>query len=271
MTAGYLKNLLLKGIFLTFLVNSAMADPGSGFTARLMNLETDLKNPFRFYLQLKPSDAKETVYQLNADLPQGWIATFRTEGSSVTAVEANKDKVRDIELEIIPSPSAKPGLYPIPVKATSGDKNLALNLEAVVKGHYDLSLSTPDGRLSEDITEGRTKQIILTLKNSGTLLQENVELSAQTPSRWQATFEPAKVDRLEPGKTVEVKLQLSAPDKAIAGDYQSTFTARTNHSNATASFRVTVKTSLLSGWLGILVIAAAFGLIYQLIKKYGRR
>lgn len=271
MTAGYLKTFLLKGIFLTLIFTSAMADPGTGFTARLMNLETDLKSPLRFYLQLSPSHAKEAVYQLNAELPAGWIATFRTDGSSVTAVEAGKNKAKDLELEINPSPTAKPGKYPISVKAGTGEQTLELQLEAVVKGHYDLVLSTPDGRLSDDITEGRTKQLILSLKNAGTLLQENVELSAQTPSLWQASFEPAKIERLEPGKTVEIKLQLSAPDKAIAGDYQSTFTARTNQSSSAAAFRITVKTSLLSGWLGILVIAAAVGLIYQLIKKYGRK
>ncbi|ADQ18917.1 hypothetical protein Lbys_3257 [Leadbetterella byssophila DSM 17132] len=271
MLAGQQKKAFFWVVLLSLILQVQTSFADTPFSARLINLESDLKNPFRFYLNIKPADGKDIVYELQAELPAGWSSIFRTEGSQVTAVEVTKDKARDLELEIHASPIAKPGKYTIPVKAISGDKTLDLTLEAVVKGHYDLQISTPDGRLSENITEGRTKQIVVTVSNTGTLPQENIELSSTTPSRWQATFEPAKIEKLEPGKTVEVKLQLSAAEKAIAGDYQTTISARTNYSTASANFRITVKTSILSGWLGILVILGAFGIVYRLIKKYGRR
>jgi uncharacterized membrane protein len=79
------------------------------------------------------------------------------------------------------------------------------------------------------------------------------------------------VERLDPGKTVEIKATLNVPDKTIAGDYITTFTVKNNYANADTTFRMAVKTSLLSGWLGILVILLALGIVYYLIRKYGRR
>jgi uncharacterized membrane protein len=121
------------------------------------------------------------------------------------------------------------------------------------------------------VTEGTLEEVLCKVKNTGTLPLENVELSSQAPPSWQVTFEPSKIERIDPSGSVDVRAMIKVPDKTIAGDYVSTFTARGNGSSSNASFRVTVKTSLLSGWLGILVIALAGGIIYRLINKYGRR
>lgn len=36
-------------------------------------------------------------------------------------------------------------------------------------------------------------------------------------------------------------------------------------------FRMTVETSLLYGWLGIMIIVVVIGVIWFLFRKYGRR
>jgi uncharacterized membrane protein len=146
-----------------------------------------------------------------------------------------------------------------------------LNLEAVVKGSYGLTLTTPTGRLSEELTSGSHLDIQLVVKNSGTLPLSDIDLSSQLPANWEASFEPSKISRLEPGKSQELKARLKVPDKTIAGDYAATFTASNANGNAPAVFRMIVKTSLLSGWIGIMVILLSIGLVYYLIRKYGRR
>lgn len=251
--------------------SGASAAPGSGFTVRLMNIESEVKTPFRYHATLQNGSGKEQVFELKARLPAGWIAVFRSEGSQVTALKMEADKSRDVEIEIMASPVARPGKYAIPVTAGSGSETLRLDLEAVVKGNYEVQLSTPDGRLSDQVTEGRSRQLVLTVKNSGTLPLNDLELSAQSPSKWKAVFEPSKIDRLDAGQTRQVNVTLGVPDKTIAGDYLSTFTVRNNYATANASFRMTVKTSVLSGWIGFLVILLAVGLVYNLIRKYGRR
>ena len=263
-------------VFITVFTLSSQAQQGSNnhkstFTARLMNIEAAVKDPFRYSTSLHNGSGHTQVYELKADAPDGWIKVFRTEGTPVAAVKLDSCKTQEISVEITAAPVAKPGKYNIPVSAVSNGDTLRLELEAVVKGNYGLELSTPTGRLSDDITEGGSKQIRLVVKNTGTLPLDALEFSSQTPTQWSTTFEPSKIERLDPGQTMDIKATLSVPDKTIAGDYVTTLTARNSSTTSNAVFRMTVKTSLLSGWLGVLVILLALGIVYYLIRKYGRR
>ncbi len=243
----------------------------STFTARLINLEATAKETFRFNASLHNATAGAVIYTFRAGIPDGWNLAFRVDGMQVTSFKADSGRTQDVSIELTPTPDAKPGTYAIPVTASAERDTLSLKLEAVVKGAYGMELTTPSGLLSGEITEGNREPIHLTLKNTGTLPLEGLELSAQTPAKWDALFEPAKVDRLEPGKSIDVVANLKVPDKTIAGDYVTTFSARNNNTNATALFRMTVTTSWLAGWVGVLVILAAVGIVYTLIRKYGRR
>jgi uncharacterized membrane protein len=243
----------------------------SAFTVRLMNLESTAKEPFRYNASLYNGSGHTQIYELGAAAPEGWSVLFRTEGSQIAGLRMDSGRTQDISVEITAAPLVKPGKYTIPVMAATQGDTLRLDVEAVVKGSYGVELTTPSGRLSDDITEGRSRQIQLTVKNNGTLPLEALELSAQAPMSWTATFEPAKIDRLEPGKEQQVTATLQVPDKTIAGDYVTNFTVRNNNVNSNAAFRMTVKTSLLAGWIGILVILASLGIVYYLVRKYGRR
>ena len=241
------------------------------FTARLMNLEAAANNPFTYNAQLHNNAPVQRIFELSGEVPTGWNISFKVEGMPVRAVNIDSGGMRDIVVEITPTVDAKPGKYQIPLAAVTGMDSSKLNLEAVVKGAYSVQLSTPTGRLSDDVTEGSRKEIHLTVKNTGTINLDNLDLSAQTPNGWEATFQPSNITQLAPGKDVEITANLRVPDKTIAGDYVTNFTVRNNFANANAAFRITVKTSLLAGWLGVLVILAALGAVYYLIRKYGRR
>ena len=247
------------------------ADKGSTFTAQLINIEAAVHEPFHYNTTLHNGAAQARVFELAAGAPEGWNVVFRARGSQVTSInlEANRDE--SLSIEIHPAYSAAPSKYKIPVTAIAAQDTLRLNIEAVVRGAYGMELTTPTGLLSDKITEGKQKDIHLVVRNTGTLTLTDVSLSGQTPSKWDATFNPAKIDRIEPGQTADVVATLKVPDKTIAGDYVTTFTARSTASNAQAAFRMAVRTSVLSGWIGILVILAAIGLVFFLIRKYGRR
>jgi uncharacterized membrane protein len=250
---------------------SSKSGENSSFKTNLFNLEASVNEPFRYSATLKNGSGEARNYALDVKLPSGWFASFRTMGSQVTSIHLEPGATQEVSIEIGVNPYSKPGKYAIPVTAVSAADTLRLNLEAVLKGAYKIELTTPSGRLSEDVTEGSVEQIVCTIKNTGTLPLSNIELTAQTPPKWQVTFEPAKVERIDPSGSIDVTATVRVPDKTIAGDYVSTFTAKSQNANADAAFRITVKTSLLAGWLGILVILLAIGLIYRLIKKYGRR
>lgn len=241
------------------------------FTARLMNIEAAANTTFNYNTKLKNVAPVSRVFQLFAGLPAGWNATFKVEGMSVTSVNIDSNRTADVTIEIVPTLDTKPGKYEIPVTAMVGSDSLKLNLEAVIKGTYGVTLTTPTGKLSEDVTEGSTKELQLVIKNTGTIPLDNLDLTAQNPSQWQLTFAPAKIIHLEAGADTTIVATLQVPDKTLAGDYMTNVTVRNNNANAKADFRITVKTSVLTGWLGLVIILIAVGAVYFLIRKYGRR
>lgn len=264
--------------FLLLLNSLTYAAPGntssgksSSFSTRLMNLEATAKETFRFNASLYNGSNRSAIYELQARVPAGWNSVFRVDGMQVTSFKLDSNRTQDITVELTPSPTVKPGKYAIPVVALSEGNALELNLEAVVKGSYAIELTTPTGLLSEEVTEGSRKAIYLSLKNEGSLPLDNLELAAQTPTNWNVTFEPAKIERLDPGSSINVVANLNVPDKTIAGDYLTKFTVKNNNATAESSHRLTVTTSWLAGWLGLTVILVAIGMVYFLIKKYGRR
>ncbi|MCH5687624.1 NEW3 domain-containing protein [Niabella sp. W65] len=215
-----------------------------------MNIEAATNEIFRYTATLHNGSPDSRVYELKTDLPAGWQIAYRVEGSQVRSLNLEGGKSQDISIEVNATASAKPDKYLLPVKAVSQADTLQLNLEAVVKGSYSLELTTPTGRLSDEITSGSRKDIQLVVKNSGTLPLNDLELSGQLPPQWESTFEPAKIQQLEPGKTTPVTVTVKVPDKTIAGDYAGTFSVKNTGSSAQANFRMVVTTSLLSGWIG---------------------
>ena len=250
--------------------NEAKAGP-SAFTAKLINIEAATNEVFRYSTTLHNGTNKQAIYELKAALPEGWVVSYKVEGSQVTSLNMDAGKSQEIAVEINASANASPKKYSIPLKAIAANDTLLLKLEAVVKGSYGVAMSTPSGRLSEEVSSGGHKDLQLEVKNTGTLPLNDLDLNSQLPSGWEVRFEPAKISKLEAGKSVAVTAFLKVPDKTIAGDYAATFSLSGANANTQLAFRMFVKTSLLSGWIGILVIVLAIGSVYYLIRRYGRR
>jgi len=284
MSTQLLPEPLRKGLFRALLLLTFFIAPGPlhaqkqkgmngtpGLSAKLINIESATNEPFRFSASLYNAAVGQQLYELKAELPAGWQISYRVDGSQVTSVNLAAGQTREIAIEITASSNAAARKYIIPFKAVSANQTLQLQLEAVVKGSYGASLGTPSGRLSEELTSGSHKDIELEVTNTGTLPLSSLSISSQLPSGWEASFSPSQIERLDAGKKMSVKATLKVPDKTIAGDYSATFSLGGNNTNAQAVFRIFVKTSVLSGWIGILTIALAVLAVYLLIRKYGRR
>lgn len=269
----------LFNLFFLFLLTSGLyaqspaagTNGPSGFTAKLINIEAATNETFRYNATLHNGAGKPVVFEFKTSLPVGWMISYKVDGSQVTSLNMDAGSSRDVSIEVNAAATTAPGKYKLPVKAIANADTLVLNLEAVVKGSYGITLTTPTGKLSEELTSGSQKEIHLEVKNSGTLPLNDIELSSQLPNNWEVTFEPAKIKQLEQGKSMSVTAKLKVPDKTIAGDYAATFTATNSNGSSPAAFRMVVTTSLLSGWIGILVILLAVSIVYYLIRKYGRR
>lgn len=272
-------HLFLKPQLLILLITSlalegtvfAQDQEPSNFKPNLINLEGSLGDPFRFQATLRNTAGQSEIFELKAELPEGWRANFTTMGSRITSVQIDPGAEKDITMEVFPSPSAQPGDYEIPLRASSPNTSYEITFQAVVTGAFDLDVTTPDDRLSSEVVSGSSKTFTLTLKNTGTLPLSDLEIESRLPSKWEAQLEPVKIEQLAPDKSADIQVHLKVPDKTIAGDYMAKFTVKNPNQQEELDYRLTVKTSLLSGWLGVLVILAALGLVYFLMRKYGRR
>lgn len=60
--------------------------------------------------------------------------------------------------------------------------------------------------------------------------------------------------KLGAGQTTNVVATVKASKKALPGDYVTKMTVKTPEVNATTDFRISVKTPMIWGWVGVLII-----------------
>jgi uncharacterized membrane protein len=248
-----------------------MGSSETEFTADQSNMQGNANATFTYRATLKNRTIDKQLYALMANAPRGWTVTFKADYNPVTSVELEPNTTKEITIEVKPPKEIKAGTYKIPVRAVTGSTSASMELEAVVTGNYEMSLTTPTGLLSTKITAGGKQKITLTVRNTGSADLTDIEMKATAPSKWEVTFEPAKIDKLTPGNETTVYATIQADKKAIPGDYVVEMRASTPETTSQISFRVMVKTPLIWGWIGVLVILAAIGGVVYLFRKFGRR
>jgi uncharacterized membrane protein len=241
------------------------------FTTGQANMEGNSKSNFTFRTDIKNRTGDKQLYSLKGIAPRGWQVIFKPSGQQATAVEIEPNSSKDVIIEVKPPQNVKAGSYIIPVSATTNLTSADLELEVVITGTYELELTTPTGLVSTKVTAGGERNLELLVRNTGSSILSNVRLSATKPSGWVVEFEPSEIANIEPGQISIVALKLKADKNAIAGDYIAKFTASIPEVSSDVTFRVAVKTPVLWGWIGILVILIAMGIIIYLFRKYGRR
>ncbi|MGE4585751.1 MAG: NEW3 domain-containing protein [Mangrovibacterium sp.] len=241
------------------------------FTTDQANMQGNSRATFTYKASLKNRTAETQRYALKAYAPRGWTATVKADYKAVTSVEMEPNTSKDITIEMKPMSQVKAGTYKIPVRAVTGSTSADLELEAVVTGSYELVLSTPSGLVSTKLTAGSKKKLPLVIRNTGSAALTGIELKASAPAKWEVAFDPAQIDKLEAGAEATAYATIQADNKAIPGDYIASLEAKTPEANSKLSFRIMVKTPMIWGWIGVLIILAALGSVLFLFRKYGRR
>lgn len=241
------------------------------FTTTQPNMEGNAKATFTFNANLKNSTAEQQLYALTANAPRGWNVVFKVNHKQATSAQIDANKTENITIDINPPANVVAGTYQIPVMASTGGTADKIELEVVITGSYEMTFTTPGGRISSTITAGNAKRMDLVVKNTGSAELKEIQLSSTKPADWEVTFEPAKIDALKNGETVNITAIVKASKKALPGDYMLKMEARMPEVSSNIDFRMTVETSLLYGWVGILIIVGVLGGIFFLFRKYGRR
>lgn len=241
------------------------------FTTEQPNMQGNSKSTFTFNAVLKNQTADQQLYVLIANAPRGWNVIFKPNYKQATSAQVEANSSQNVSIDINAPANVEAGTYKIPVRAVAGTTSADLELEVVVTGSYQMELTTPRGLLSAEVTAGDAKRIELEVRNTGSSLLKDIQLSASKPVDWEVNFEPSKIEMLKAGEGTTVIATLKASKKALPGDYVTSMTAKTPEVNADVQFRIAVKTPMLWGWIGVLIILSAVGAVYYLFRKYGRR
>ncbi|MCJ7841164.1 NEW3 domain-containing protein [Lederbergia sp. NSJ-179] len=240
-------------------------------TSDQASMEGHSDSSFDYKAELRNRTAEKQTYALRAETPKGWTVDFKVDGKSVSSLTVDTNASKEVTVNVTPAEGVKADTYKIPIKAVNEKTSSDLELEAVITGSYGMELTTPSGKLSDNITAGKSKNMTVVVKNTGTAPLGDVSLTANAPEGWDVTFEPRKIGKINPNQSETIKVNMESNKNAIAGDYVVELKASSPEASSDAQFRIAVKTPLIWGWVGVLIIIAVFGGIFYLIRKYGRR
>lgn len=228
---------------------------------------------FRYNVTLKNEGDEDLIVNFLAEAPQFFSTVFKSGTQEVTSIPLNANASERITVEVDALIDTIPaGSYPINIIAQSEVTQASTELVAEVVGEAAIRLTTPDSRLSGEAQAGEETTVQLLVQNTGSARAHNIKLSGTPPSGWNLTFEPEKIDVIEPGEQVEVTARLQPAEQALAGDYMVTFRAQPEGSSTqSVEYRVTVRTSTLWGIVGIGLVAVAVGVVGVAVMRFGRR
>ncbi|MGH6949183.1 MAG: NEW3 domain-containing protein [Kiloniellales bacterium] len=243
-------------------------------------LETELPalrgtptSKFDYQMTLRNPSGTDVTAVLEAEAPPGFQVSFKERYGSqeLTSLPVKAGDSRDLSVNVDPPPRIEAGDYQVAVHAIAPKSNASQVLKMELTGRPELKLTGLGERLSGDARAGEETSIDLVLSNQGSAPARAIELGSFEPSGWKIAFVPNAVDLLAPGAEQKIEALITPSSEAIAGDYQVTLRANGDGASQSTDYRVTVRTSTLWGVAGILVIAAALGVLTLAIVRYGRR
>ena len=229
---------------------------------------------FKFTVKVANDSGHNATTSFSATAPHGFQVSFtKAYGSQeITSIPIKAGKSESIQAAVSLPHNARAGLYRIVFHAKSEAASASLPLGITVIGRPRLALTGEGGRLSGQAYAGTSTPLTLVLRNDGSAPAREIAFTATAPEGWKTRFDPKKLPSLAPGGNGRVKLLLTPPARAIAGDYQMTVSASGAGDLADSeNFRITVLTSTLWGAVGIGLIAAALLVVVFAVARFGRR
>jgi uncharacterized membrane protein len=232
---------------------------------------TDAK--FEFSLEVENKLDKDTLFNLVSQGPENWEINFKPayEEKFISSLRLKAGQSQTMAVEVKPYTLASPGEYPILVKINSAEAEAQAVLKVVLTGTYKLEAGTPTGLLSLNALRGKTANLSIYVKNSGSALLSNLRFMSFKPENWEIKFSPDKIETIEPGQLKQVEVSITPTEQALVGDYSVGLNAESGRTSKTIELRVTVNASTAWGWIGIgIIVFVMAGLVFLFIRL-GRR
>ncbi len=228
---------------------------------------------FKFSIDLKNETDNPVTTALAAQSPPGWVVRIKPqfEDTQISSIALKKDSTETLSVEIQPPLQGEPGDYPIVVGARAAGLSAQVDLKVALAGTQELNMGTATGRLNAAATAGEESQVDFLIANAGTAPLTNLAFISSKPDGWEVNFRPDKVDSLNPGEVREVKMEVTAPDRAVAGDYMLAVTTNSPDVAKSIDFRITVSTPTIWGWIGAFIVGVVVLGLAAVFIRLGRR
>ncbi|HXV84594.1 MAG TPA: NEW3 domain-containing protein [Candidatus Binatia bacterium] len=228
----------------------------------------------KFTVDLKNETDKPLTTSLSAQVPQGWTVRFKPQfgDTQISSIQLKENASETLSVEIDTPARAEVEESPVTIRARAGAFEAAANLKVSVKGTQDLKMGSAAGTLNTSLTAGQKTPVDFLVGNAGTAPIRNLSFITKKPNdKWTVEFRPDKIDELNAGEVREIKMDILAPDRTIAGDYMLTLTANSPEVNRSVDFRVTVSTPTIWGWVGFGIVALVLLGLAIVFFRLGRR
>ncbi len=225
-----------------------------------------------FSVELSNGTPSDLQFELNASGPAGWDVTAQpsTEPQAAT-IQVDSGSSATINVEGTSPQRAEAGQYAISVQATSAETEVQAEMIVEIVGSYSIDLTTPDQRLSTEVSADGSSEVQLIVTNTGTAPIQGVQLSSTPPSNWDVSFAQGTVPEIGAGESVTAVATVTPSDQAVAGDYIITFSADSEQASSSVDIRTTVNPSALWGFIGIALIALTLAGLAWVFRRFGRR
>ncbi len=251
-----------------------MTAGGGDFTTDYAEQEGTAGTKFSYTATLTNNSAENQTYSLAASgTLEGWSVTFTPSdaGSATSSVPIDAGTSSTIAVEVTPSQNVTAGEYPITLTAQSAQEKLELPVTVKVTGTYGLTATTPSGNLSVKTYAGETKDVTLSIQNTGNIDLNSVALNGQASTDWTVTFDQNTIDSIPAGESAEVTAHITPAKDAILGDYITVIIASNDAVSSECDLRVSVQNHTSWGIVAVAIIAALVAGLALIIRKFGRR
>jgi uncharacterized membrane protein len=252
-----------------------VATGGLKLTSQYPVLTTAAGQALKFTVDLKNETNKPLTVSMAAQPPQGWTVRFKPQfgDQQISSIQLKENGSETLSVEIDTPLKADAKEYPVTITARAGAFESDAALKVSLKGNPDLRIGTRSDTLNTMLTAGTKTAVDILVGNAGTAPIRNLTLlTSKKPEKWTVDFRPEKIDVVNPGEVREIKVEILAPPRTIAGDYMLSFTP--NSPDATGKpvdFRVTVSTPTLWNWLGFGIVGLVVIGLAVVFFRLGRR
>lgn len=228
---------------------------------------------FEFSVDIHNETNKDDMFSLRAEKPKGWEVSFKPsyENKYIGTFQIKSNLSQSIDVEVSPAPRAEIGEHSIKVFAECSEGQAEIELKVILTGTHKITCRTLNGILSLTARKGKEANISMYVINEGSASEKEISFTSFKPENWEVSFEPERIEGLEPGDMKQVEVTINPAPEALVGDYSVAVNARGEEADDDIEFRVTVKAASTWGWIGVAVIVIVVVGLAAAFKRLGRR